>query len=144
MSGARRQGRRPRALLLRRSLSDRAKADSLTLAEPERVGRREVGMLSKIGVWSAVLGLAGCATAPLPAPVRYAVSYDLEYGYVFETGTDRFFPEIAPDQRARFDDFFSEAHLATLVGKRLCCDCVVTPSGPGRPPRVVRAALYAL
>jgi hypothetical protein len=101
----------------------------------------------------AVSLLAGCASASskvasntgLPAVERstYKVSWDLEYGYVFDRADDRFFPEIAESELSKFDYFFSDAHMATVVGKRIYCDCEISATPDGSKRRVERATLYA-
>ena len=73
----------------------------------------------------------------------YEVSFDLEYGYVFERSGERFFPSIAESERSKFDDFFSNSNLKNIVGKRgPYCECVLARSPDRAKAHVLKATLY--
>jgi hypothetical protein len=101
----------------------------------------------------AVSSLAGCASAlPMSASNNelhaverstYQVSWDLEYGYVFDRAGDRFFPEIAESETSEVRHLFSNANLEANLGKRIYCDCEISRALGGSRRRVERATLYA-
>lgn len=98
-----------------------------------------------VAACASKVSLMPASETPQPTIERatYDVSWDLEYGYVFDRAGDRFFPEIAESELPKFEKFFSNANLASIVGKRSYCDCKIAVGADGFKRRVQQATLYA-